>query len=463
MDEELRNLERAMRAAPSDGDAARRYGAALARAGKLGDAATALEGALEPTSWDAGVLADLDALTRGGVDPTSPWPGRWGDGRRSRRSRCVGPARGEIVSRTKIRDARLADAPWYMPFVVDGSGRAIACAEGGTALVSIDPGGGVETVRAFEPVEPPWTRNGADVLLISPGRSAIIEVFDGLPDDPVFGQVHRVTIDGCELGEPGRAIPPQHWIAGLASFFRVSNVGGETMLDAVSLSTGRRRWRAKLDGPEHTALAVGPGASLLAISRTDDSATLERFDIGAGELRSRATIASRAERELVSLSGGLVVGSDGTAYVTFGNEVFSIDGDGETVWWRELDPRFAGVSLLGTAGEGSRVLVCTAYADAPGLRLERRLVGLDLSDGRELWRIDQENMPQLSPIFDAEGRIFRLRQAGLDVLDPATGRIVRQTPLDPPGWWRFSPGGDGRMLAIRSPPLYGEPEILVIE
>jgi hypothetical protein len=460
MDEELRNRERAMRAAPSDGDAARRYAAALARTGKLGDAATALEGALEPTSWDAGVLADLDALTRGGVDPTSPWPGHWGDGRRSRRSRSTGPARGEIVSRATIRGAWLADPPWYMPFVVDGSGRAIVEAEESTALVWIDPSGAIETLRAFEPVEPPWKRSGAHVLRIGPRRSAVEQVYVGLPD-ALVGHC-AVTIEGCDLGVYGREIRPQHWIAGLGSFFRVSDVDGEPMLDAVSLSTGSPRWRANLQGSELTALAIGPSAALVAISRTPDSATIERFDVGSGARRSRATIASPTGDPL-SISGGLVVGSDGRAYVSFGNEVFSIDGDGETVWSRELDPGLAGVILFGMVGEASRVLVCAAHTNARGLALEQLLVGLDVSDGRELWRVDHENRPALSPIFDAEGRIFRLKMGRLEVLDPATGRIVGQTPLDPPGWWRFSPGGDGRMLAIRSPPLYGEPEILVIE
>src|SRR5256885_12800996 len=83
VDEELRDLERLAAANPGDARLVVRLARARARAGDLVAAAEALAHAVAVAPDDAEAMGELDRITRGGVDPGSPWPCESGDGRRS--------------------------------------------------------------------------------------------------------------------------------------------------------------------------------------------------------------------------------------------------------------------------------------------------------------------------------------------------------------------------------------------
>src|SRR5580692_6917833 len=109
MDDEIRELERQRERAPDDARASLRLARALERAGEVERAGLAYSRVVDVEPGNSEALRELDALTRGGVDPAAPWPCAAGDGRGSRRSRFAGPGRGAVVARVAVEGLKSLD------------------------------------------------------------------------------------------------------------------------------------------------------------------------------------------------------------------------------------------------------------------------------------------------------------------------------------------------------------------
>jgi hypothetical protein len=408
-DEDLRELERR---ATVDAGAALRFARALARSGDTTRAARELARVVEQSPSDADALVELDRLTRGGVDPSAPWPGERGDGRGSRRSRATGPARGGQVGRVR--------------FDIDGMSRPIAI----DASTRVIVGGGWDPhhfVIDQEGARPVWRSARGDPLLL-PGtlvgiartkERAFVQVIDpprGISDlqvPCVVGLGHAVFAKGKQ-GIEARQLPSR---------------------DAPL------RWAAPI--PRSPAdIVFGPGALVLVLTTSGLGArgSFHRFELASG----RALPPVSLER-LGSVDGKIVAGEDGTVYLGLGGSTVALDPEGKEKWRHESSG-----TLVALAGESADIVVVSEPQSLAPFAIDART-------GKELWR-SRDACLNGTPKIDATGRIFWRREQELVAFEPRTGKIVYQA-LVGGGYWEFAFDGKGHTLAL----CHGTRELVILE
>ncbi len=415
-DEDLRELERR---AATDAASALRFARALARSGDEPRAARELARIVDTNPSEPDALVELDRLTRGGVDPTSPWPGGRGDGRRSSRSRAAGPTRGGQLHRTILDLARASKRG----LAVTGDGRLLLVAETqgepGTSLVAAGAEGGIEKLGP----------TAADAPLRLVGFDLVHQTSGG--EKGVF--LHAVGAGIASVRAP--------WIAGLGHVVFAPTVA---KIEARQLPTrdAPLRWASVV--PRRPAcLALGPGAIVLVLSAGGLGArgTFHRFELATGQ----ALPAISLER-LGTVDGEVVAAEDGTVFLGLSSSTLALDAEGKTLWRHER----SGVPVA-LAGEVADVVVVSEH-DTLAPR------ALDARTGAVLWE-SRDACLNARPKVDATGRIFWRREEELVAFDPRTGAIVYQA-LVGGGVWDFAFDGRGHALALR----YGiAPELVVLE
>jgi outer membrane protein assembly factor BamB len=410
-DEDLRELERR---AATDAGAALRYARALARSGDIARAARELARVVEMAPSDHEALAELDRLTRGGVDPTSPWPGGRGDGRRSGRSLAPGPVRGGQVSRVPLVDVRLRRG-----LAVDRNGRVVFVdgSKGLERLLAVDAMGSIEEIGFAGSVQ------ASGPLLL-----AGMTVVSGPPDVGI-----RVVGAGV-----APIIAP--WIAGLGHYVFAK---GKQGVEARQLPTrdAPLRW-AKPIPRSAAAIALGPGAQVLVLTTSGLGArgSFLRFELATG-----SPLQNRSLERVGSVDGKIVAASDGSVFLGLGGSTLALDAEGNERWRHGA----SGFPAALAGPEEEVLLVCEHGTYVP--------FALDVRTGAELWRSNDACLNDL-PKIDASGRVFWRREQELVAFDPRSGAIVLQA-LVGPGMWDFAFDGKGNALVLN----YGTREIVVVE
>ncbi|MEZ0229231.1 MAG: hypothetical protein ACAI25_11450, partial [Planctomycetota bacterium] len=403
-DEDLRELERR---AAVDAASALRFARALARSGDEPRAANELARIVDANPTEQDALVELDRITRGGVDPASPWPGGRGDGRRSARSRAEGPRRGGQVQRAIIDVSRARRG-----IAVDALGRVLVVAEApgepGTVLVAASADGSIEKLGPTG-ADAPLRLAGFDLIHQTSGR-----------EKGVF--LHAMGAGIATVRGP--------WIAGLGHVVFAKTV---TSIEARQLPTRNAplRWQRAL--PRRTAcMALGPGAVVLVLSSSGLGArgTFHRFELGTGH----ALPAMSLER-LGTVDGEIVAAEDGTVYLGLGGSTLALDAEGQPLWRHERSG-----TPVALAGEGADILVVSDH-DTLAPR------ALDARTGVMLWE-SRDACLNARPKVDATGRIFWRREQELIAFAPRTGEIVYQA-LVGAGIWDFAFDGRGHALALR--------------
>lgn len=401
-DEDLRELERR---AALDGAQALRFARALARQGDVARAAKELARvvASEPANHEA--LSELDRLTRGGVDPSSPWPGHRGDGRHSGRSTATGPLRGGQLARATFDAGKLRAGT-----AVDARGRLVVVS--GEELIAVDPLGAIEKLGAA---------TGEPLLLA---------------ETPVVFGADRICIPGR-----GMAQVAGPWVAGLG---HIVFAKAKHRIEARQLPThdAPLRWAAPIPRPA-ALVAFGPGALVLVLTRGGLGArgSFHRFELATG----RALPPISLER-LGTQHGWIIAREDGVVFLGLSSSTVALDPEGKTIWRHERSGR-----PVALAGANADVLVVSDLDTlAP--------YALDAATGEGLWESRDACLNDL-PLVDATGRIFWRREEELVAFEPRTGEVVYQA-LVGGGFWDFAFDGRGRALVLR----YGSrPELVLLE
>jgi outer membrane protein assembly factor BamB len=342
VDDTLRTLERTALGAPGDADAQFRLGAALIRAGRSSEAATALRAALVAQPAHALAqqeIARIPGLARG------PWPSEDGDEDGARRSAFPGARRG-TVSRSVVLPAAPRGAP-----VITADGRAlVATLEG---AYEIDPPGRVALRGPPIPQRGPPVVAGSGRLVLLLGERGVGVLAAGV----LAWEIH-------DLG--GRAFEPI--VADELVILGVEDVG----LLALDVATGHERWRVAMDAESYSRPSLGelvytavrggrPSVvrgygeawrwQLHAIERTGhvrwSSEPRAERDTGTPQvpLVQGASVFARVEAEVLALdardgkllaeakaNGPIALGADGLVRVLQGERLLGLDARGVSRW-----------------------------------------------------------------------------------------------------------------------------------
>ncbi len=412
-DEDLRELERQ---APHDAAAAVRFARALARRGETARAASELARVVDQSPADQEALAELDRLTRGGVDPSSPWPGGRGDGRHSGRSWARGPERGGQLARVALEPLSIGQG-----LAVDARGCLLAVGGPGinSHLLTIEQDGGYRKHHGGV--------RGAPLLL----AGATVTVF------PFKGSVQLTALEP-RRGSLTDARGPCAAGLGHAVFAR-----GKQGVEARLLPTrdAEKRWAVAIPRPA-AAIAFGPGAIVLVLTKGGLGArgSFHRFELGTGKALSPVSL-----ERLGSGDERIIAGEDGTVFLGLGSATLSLDPEGRELWRHESTG-----TLVALAGESADVVVVSEpRTSAP--------FALDARTGKELWR-SRDACLNGQPKVDATGRIFWRREQELVAFEPRSGEIVYQA-LVGPHFWDFAFDGKGHAVVLN----YGSRELLLLE
>ncbi len=407
-DEDLRELERR---AVTDAGAALRFARALARSGDVARAARELARVVETAPSDREALSELDRLTRGGVDPASPWPGGRGDGRSSGRSVVQGPVRGGQTARVPLREVKPRKG-----LAIDALGRAVLVdhSQPQDELLAIDGRGSVEPLG--------FVSGGAPLLL------AGATLVTGSPE---------VQIDVLGGGVAQACAP---WVAGLG---HVVFGKAPQRVEARQLPTrdAPLRW-AKPIPRRAAAFALGPGAQVLVLTASGLGArgSFLRFELATGEQLQNLSL-----ERVGSTEGKIVAGSDGSIFLGLGGSTLALDAGGKERWRHGA----SGFPAALAGPEEEVLVVCEHGTHIP--------FALDARTGAKLWRSNDACLNDL-PKVDASGRVFWRREQELIAYDARSGQVVLQA-LVGPGMWDFAFDGKGNALVLN----YGTREIVVIE
>jgi hypothetical protein len=401
LDEDLRELERLARATPLDGTLTLRLARALERSGDRARAARELARAVDAAPSDAETLRELDRLTRGGVDPASPWPTERGSGRRSGRSLAVGPTREAVVSRSKVADLHAGRG-----FTVTASGSMLVAARGDVgAIVAVAPSG---EMSAFAPGESApsvlagWTVGGS--------RDAVVAVAES----------------GTRTELPASA----PWTAGLG---HIVAARGRQGIEARSfLAPKEPRWTAVIPRPEGARVfAPGGDVVLLTLGGLGARGSLHRFDLATGKAHRPISLERVGTPPL-----SLMACEDGALVLGLSGHVLALDPEGRTLW--DFPQPSTPVALAGERAE--IVVISEPKTLAP--------IAVELGTGRELWR-SRDACLNGEPKVDANGVIYWRREQELVALDPASGKVAKQWIVGD-RYWDFAFAGGGRVVCLRS-------------
>jgi hypothetical protein len=438
LDESIRDLERAAVASPEDAAAHARLARALERSGEPLRAVESFARAVEFAPSDADALRDLDRLTRGGVDPRSPWPCERGDGWRTGRSRCEGPKKGAIEERQSVH----ADLHGIRGFAVDRQSRVVLCA--GRRLAPLTPELLEDVFRLEERDRSVWS--GTREL---PAQHKIPEAPALLPCGFVVSGSRSVPL--AKFSVERETAPPlfggERWVAGLGHLLTTAGRQGIT---AHSLRHPlASRWKAAVPHPP-ARLALAPGAQLVVLTEGGLGArgSLHRFDIASGK-----TLASIA-LERVGIKAGVdlanvIASEDGVLYLGLGGSVAALAPDGKLLFRHEHPGE-----PVALAGERSEVLLVSEPRTlAP--------VALDRFTGKELWRSRDACLNGL-PKVDARGIVYWRREQELVALAPLTGETLLAALVGEHSW-EFAFAGDSRAYALRRAVRGSPAELVIIE
>jgi hypothetical protein len=401
VDEEIRALEQRALASPDDPEAAVRFGLAIARSGDRGRAARELARAVDLAPASESALKALDSVAPGGLDPESPWPWAFGDGRRSRRSTVRGPEKLKVAARILL--SRELDLRFDL--AVDARGRLLSSYSGGPEL-----GHARARDLNFEfNVELDFLAENQAVedRLVSVDLSGKLETVPGdlRAGSPVLLAGERIVLVGRDVA-----------LAGLGHLFRATR----ERLEATTLA-GAPRWSVPLGTRD---IALGPEAELCVVGARE----LVRLDVATGETRARQSVESPGELRFITL------GRDGTAFVQ------SVDGVQALARERTLFRRtLAALSPAALAGADETVLLSFDITD--GIDTWR---ALDARTGEERWHVPLDSAPKV----DAVGRVYCRERDRLVVLDGETGRRLSEVEIGG-GWRDFAFTGQGRIALLR--------------
>lgn len=419
---------------------------AFERAGDPASAADALARTAAASPREQEVLAALDRLTRGGVDPRAPWPAERGDGWRTGRSRARGPTRGATVERRSV----LASVATVRGFAVDARGRVVLAAgcvldplASREALDLVPEPGGRPLPLLTERAEPGVGPGGRGASLAAPpsllGNGVVVG--EGRASAEVS---RRDVVAAAALSSPWLAAPGH-----------LVGARGRQGLEARTLASPRATaWTAVL--PRAPArLALAPGARLLALTEGGLGArgSLHLFDLATGRAArpvSLENVGLRAGKDLANViasEGGSL--EDGSLFLGLGGSVAALAPDGTERWrW----PHLAEPAVL--AGENQELLVvCDPRSFAP--------VAIDARTGKKVWESRDACLNGL-PKVDARGVVYWRRETELVWLDTATGQVAGSAVVGE-NYWEFAFAGDGRAYALRPSVRGSLAELVVVE
>ncbi len=365
VDDVLRALERAARAAPTDAEAHFRLGAALARAGRADEAGRALRDALVASpghALAAAELARLPGLARG------PWPTEDGEGDGARRASFPGARKGALAVKVV-----LPSPPRGAPVVTARNTALVATFEGAFEVRS---DGSVERAGPRGPQRGPPVLAGSDALVLLEGERGVA----------LAGARGEVVWSHGDLG--GRAFEPL--VVDDMVVLGVENVG----LVALDLASGGVRFTVAIDAEAFSRPSCG--RDIYVAVRGDRPSVVRgygeawRWQLHAIDRTGRVPWSSpaRSERDTGPPEVPLVAGDRVLARVE--QDLVALDtATGKALW----DAKVLGPAALGTDG------LVRAVRDG-------RLVGLD-AKGEVAWQGDSsQHYPGGRLATDALGTTF---------------------------------------------------------
>jgi hypothetical protein len=374
-------------------------------------------------------LRDLDAATRGGVDPRSPWPGGRGDGRRSGRSIAQGITKAKVASHFTVPDVDVAG-----DIAVDEVGRLLVGEKRTRRLVYLTENGDERPLRSERelPGLIPWLRKKAHAAGNSPLLLAEKMI---LSQDATNVYVHQgETVSVFET----KSLP---WVAGLRHLACLNDQVG---VQAVALEPPHQKWWETKIGRKPSSMAIAHQAQLVVLTKSGlgDKAALHRFELANGHSLNTVVLDDADGTDVV-------IGIRGTAYVGLGRSLAAIDAEGTTLWRKKLE-----VTPVALAGEDGDVLIVATDPMKPSAR------AYDAPTGNELWVVDDTRLTGL-PKIDARGLIYWRRADALVALDPKTGAVAHEVAIGA-GSWEFAFAGKNKILVARHAETGGT-DLIVVE